>query len=315
MFVCLMYHYIHSENDDKIFRNLKGLTTNQFKYQIEYMLKYFTPITHQDLVNFFNYKRPLPKKSFYLTFDDGFKQHYTNVLPILKQYGLSGSFFVPTIPLSNNKIHFLEKQRVSQYCIVDTYEEFLELFYENSKKQLDKKKLSLIEPNQTNIKNSKDFLKECSYYTNEERFFRKIRNTILTKMEIENIVNNIFENNFDNTFINRYYMNINNLKEMHSKDMVIGGHSHTHPYLEYLNKIELEDEITTSFNFLKNNINPAINSFSYPFGTYNQNVLDYIKSINLDYAFTTKDEINSDSIKKYEIKRVDASLFSRLFNV
>jgi peptidoglycan/xylan/chitin deacetylase (PgdA/CDA1 family) len=315
MFICLMYHYVHSENDDRIFKNLKGLTTNEFKYQIEYMLKHFKPITHQDLLNFFNNKKPLPKKSFYLTFDDGFKQHYTNVLPILKEYGLTGSFFVPTIPLSDNKIHFLEKQRVSQYCIVDTYEEFLELFYENSKNLLDKKKLSLIEPNQTNIKNSKDFLKECSYYTNEERFFRKIRNSILTKSEIENIINKIFESNFDNTFINRYYMNINNLKEMHSKDMIIGGHSHTHPYLEYLNKIELEDEITTSFNFLRNNINQTINSFSYPFGTYNQNVLDYVKSINLDYAFTTKDKINSDSIKKYEIKRVDASLFSRIFNV
>ncbi len=315
MFVCLMYHYIHSENDDKIFKNLKGLTTNEFKYQIEYMLKHFKPITHQDLLNFFNNKKPLPKKSFYLTFDDGFKQHYTNVLPILKEYGLTGSFFVPTIPLSDNKIHFLEKQRVSQYCIVDTYEEFLELFYENSKKLLNKKKLSLIEPNQTNIKNSKDFLKECSYYTNEERFFRKIRNFILSKSEIENIINKIFENTFDNTFINRYYMNINNLKEMHSNDMIIGGHSHTHPYLETLTKNELIYELSISFDFLKNNINKTINSFSYPFGTYNQNVLDYVEAINLEYAFTTKDEINSDLIRKYEIKRVDASLFSRIFNV
>lgn len=41
-------------------------------------------------------KKPalLPKKTLVLTFDDGTKSHYTEVLPLLKKYGFKGTFYI-----------------------------------------------------------------------------------------------------------------------------------------------------------------------------------------------------------------------------
>ena len=55
----------------------------------------------------------LPEKAMLLTFDDGYKDHYEYVFPILDKYKLQGSFFVPGKTfeegklLDVNKIHFI----------------------------------------------------------------------------------------------------------------------------------------------------------------------------------------------------------------
>ncbi|HFU4518377.1 TPA: polysaccharide deacetylase family protein [Streptococcus suis] len=37
----------------------------------------------------------LPENPLLLTFDDGCKDYFTDVLPVLLKYGLQGSFYVP----------------------------------------------------------------------------------------------------------------------------------------------------------------------------------------------------------------------------
>jgi peptidoglycan/xylan/chitin deacetylase (PgdA/CDA1 family) len=56
----------------------------------------FTTITLSDLYQYLAVGRNLPERPIILTFDDGYIDNYTNAFPLLKQYGMTGTFFVLT---------------------------------------------------------------------------------------------------------------------------------------------------------------------------------------------------------------------------
>ena len=80
-----MYHDIRDfcDTDFKVRMEMKSfLTINQFKKQLDYLIKNYTIISTQDLVDINKIKN---EDCAILTFDDGFLNHYKYVLPLLKQ--------------------------------------------------------------------------------------------------------------------------------------------------------------------------------------------------------------------------------------
>jgi len=88
----IMYHYIRPL-DDTLFPNIKGLDLKKFKKQLEYLDKNYKIITHENVIDAITIKKPLPKNSVWLTFDDGYKDHIEYAIPLLEEFGFYGSFF------------------------------------------------------------------------------------------------------------------------------------------------------------------------------------------------------------------------------
>lgn len=94
----LMYHYVSelpADADDI----RKGLTVVPplFHAHMQYLSDAgFTPISLYELNVALTTGAPLPPKPIVLTFDDGYIDAYTNVFPILRQYGFTGTFFIIT---------------------------------------------------------------------------------------------------------------------------------------------------------------------------------------------------------------------------
>ena len=49
--------------------------TNEFKKDMDYLLKHYAPVDLFDILDFVKYGRPLPEAAFLLTFDDGFRDN------------------------------------------------------------------------------------------------------------------------------------------------------------------------------------------------------------------------------------------------
>lgn len=99
----LFYHHIQSQATAKA-KGQQSLTvyTDNFDGQMQYLKQHgYNSLSMQDLVNFFNGQGKIPPKSVLITFDDGYIDLYTNVFPILKQYGLKATSFLPTGLVSN----------------------------------------------------------------------------------------------------------------------------------------------------------------------------------------------------------------------
>ena len=70
--------------------------------------------------------------------------------------------------------------------------------------------------------------------------------------------------------------------------MVIGGHSYSHPFLNKIPVSEMQIEIDNSLKFLRKTVSNDINSFAYPYGAFDDNVVEHLKKIKIDYAFDTR---------------------------
>lgn len=87
----LMYHSVSdSDSPDDL-----TVTVSQIESQFRYLIKKkYTPIFLSDLVEYKKGNRSLPRKPILLTFDDGYKNNYTCLYPLLKEYRLKATIFL-----------------------------------------------------------------------------------------------------------------------------------------------------------------------------------------------------------------------------
>lgn len=75
-----------------------------FRYQIQYLLKNFTPVTLKDLWMIRKGVVRPEKNPLIITFDDGYSDNYTRAFPILKEYGIKATIFVSPEFVDNRNI-------------------------------------------------------------------------------------------------------------------------------------------------------------------------------------------------------------------
>ncbi|NGQ94507.1 polysaccharide deacetylase family protein [Brevibacillus sp. SYP-B805] len=87
----LMYHCISAGSNNLY------VEPQRFDLQLRNLLKQgYTPITSRELVKSWFSGTPLPARPIVLTFDDGYRDNYTNAFPLLKKYRVKATLFVIT---------------------------------------------------------------------------------------------------------------------------------------------------------------------------------------------------------------------------
>ena len=73
------------------------ITPEIFEKNIKLLIekKYYSA-TLDEVYNYINGKKTLPDKTVHLTFDDGYKDNYSEAFPILKKYGFKATVFLIT---------------------------------------------------------------------------------------------------------------------------------------------------------------------------------------------------------------------------
>ena len=86
------YHFVHPAQNGVV-RGLKHLELAAFVQQLGYIRRHYTPIRADDLVRALDEDAPLPTRPILLTFDDGYRCHYRDVLPALEAAAMPAVFF------------------------------------------------------------------------------------------------------------------------------------------------------------------------------------------------------------------------------
>lgn len=93
----LNYHRIHPDPEGQLFdRGVIDATPEELDQQMELLVRYFNPVSANELSDHVNHGKPLPERPALVTFDDGYRECLTRALPILKAHGVRASFFVAT---------------------------------------------------------------------------------------------------------------------------------------------------------------------------------------------------------------------------
>lgn len=114
----LVYHRFSKSRKGKMI-----VSEADFRAQMAYLHdNRYHVIPLEQLVDFIDFKTPLPEKSVVLTFDDGWLSFYDIALPILKEYGYPATLFVYTDfigagkAMSWEQLDSLEKQNIDIQC-------------------------------------------------------------------------------------------------------------------------------------------------------------------------------------------------------
>ena len=293
----VMYHYIRNFKKNFPFFN-KFLEKREFIKQVNYFQK------SKGIIKNINEINNLQSK-YLLTFDDGLKEQIF-AAEILAKKGLTGIFFIPSLPILEKKILDVHKiqillAKVGVKKIIEyTNKNKIYKFAVKKIKKTDLKKFSKTYSYNKDKKINIIFKRNMNYLIDS-----KIRSKILNEMFIEFKISETAE---------KYYMNISDINYIRKLGMHIGYHGHTHSLLSKLSFKDQEKEILKSKKLLEKKIKCKFNFFCFPYGrkySYNKSTLKILKNNKFKYAFSVenRDVNKSDLQKKYELPRFDTNYF------
>lgn len=94
----LLYHHVQPQSQaSELGQTSLSVDNVIFEEQMAYLVSNgYTPIYAVRLADALRLQTPLPGKSIVITFDDGYKDAYVYVYPILQKYNLVGNFMIAT---------------------------------------------------------------------------------------------------------------------------------------------------------------------------------------------------------------------------
>lgn len=91
----------------------------------------------------------------------------------------------------------------------------------------------------------------------------------------------------------------------------IGAHTMTHPRLTRIPLAQAREEIIASRKSLEDAFGRAVTHFCYPYGVYNEAILDLVAEAGFTTATTTKPGLNIAGTPSFELRRLTARYASR----
>ena len=300
-----MYHYtrdlIHSR-----YPEIKGMDVALFRKQLEFFSKNFNVVRMEDVIAAISVGKKLPENALLLTFDDGYIDHYTYAFPLLEEFGFQGSFFIPGKTFTThqlldvNKIHYI----LASANIYNLMEDVLELMNYYRGREFDYA--------------SNDEL--INIYAVANRF--DCKETIFVKRILQTVLPEKLRNKISSELFKKYvgiseerlayelYMTEEQIRTMKRHGMFIGLHGYDHYWLGNLPEEKMREDIDKAIESLNEFINPNSWVMNYPYGSYNQSVLDYIKSKGAVVGLTTEvgvaDLLSDNALK---LSRLDCNDF------
>ncbi len=276
------YHYVRPIKTSK-HQKIKGLEFNDFIKQIKFLKSHFHFITLEQLLDCIYNNKELPTNSMILTFDDGLKDHYQYVFPLLQKFDIQGLFFPSAKPLITksvldvHKIHFILANCKNVNDLIS------DIFWFVRKHKIDWhlkdpsiyfEKLAI--PNRFDQKEI-IFIKRIL----QRELPEQLRSIIVKKLFSKYVTKN------EQLFHEKLYLSIDDIKEMMEFGMYFGSHGYSHDWFSFLPIRKIQTEIKKSKEFCtKIGIDQNYLTFCYPFGNYNDIVIKELKKYGFKAAFT-----------------------------
>jgi peptidoglycan/xylan/chitin deacetylase (PgdA/CDA1 family) len=290
----VMFHYVRPIKGSE-YPNINGLELDGFKRQLDYLASKFSFITAEDVVDAVTKGKELPENSCWLTFDDGYKDHFLYVLPELSKRKIQGSFFPPVKPVTErvmldvNSVHYI---LASASDVV----ELIELL------NTECLKLGVTEAELQNL--WLQYAVPSRYDTKEVIYVKRLLQHALAEPVRNEVTSSLFRKYLgvsQSDFAENVYMSEREVKELINAGMYVGSHGYRHLWLNKEDRKSQKLEIDKSLSFLS-----AVGArtedwiMCYPYGAYNQDTLDLLEEAKCAVGITT------------EVAKADLKLHHRL---
>jgi len=293
-----MYHYVR-DLPRTLFPRIKGLLSDDFKRQVAWLSERHEMATLESALAFLAGKYQPTRDLCLLTFDDGLRDHYTDVLPLLTERRIQGLFFVITSCLegqvaSVHKSHFL--------MAVLKFEHYRHVFLTH---------LAELSPETSTEVNLEQVKHTYRWDAPEVAAFKYLLNFQLPAALRDRILDDLFVEYLgdEKRFAQELYMSWDEVSRMQELGMLVGGHSHSHVALATMEADHQRADLETCAGMLHDRLNSqSFWPFSYPYGksnSFNSLTVETVQNLGFGCAFATEVGGNQIGQDRFSIRRID----------
>ena len=277
--------------------SMYSIDAESFRSHLRLMRMNAEPISEQDLVSHVNGRAPLPRSAFMVTFDDGYRDNFEVALPIMKELGVPGIFFIPT------------------RAIVERSLGWWDLIYWYLKRC----------PKPLITLGGRDYLIPNPITPLAETFTAMMKSIPATEQamllrglrEATGVSDPPFE------LADKQFMSWEQLRIAARSGIAIGSHTHSHTVLSSLPPGGQRFELTESKRLLESYLGGPVRSIAYPVGGYehfNTETMTIAQECGFDLGFSFLTGSNRPGrIAPFDVRRVDhqthPSMYSAVFSM
>ncbi len=302
----VMYHYVRELANSR-YPGIKGLEYEQFKQQIDFFATHYQVIRMEELIACLEEGYELPENAMLLTFDDGYIDHFTYVFPVLREYKMQGSFFVPgkiirkNSLLNVNKTHFLLANTPVEVLVKKLFE-MLDFYRDQEGWE---------------IPSNEDLFQKyavANRFDNKETIFLKrvLQMALPERLRIL-ITSELFRKYMDvseTVLAKELYLNYDQMKEMKRAGMFFGCHGYDHNWMNKMEPKVLEKDIDKAIEAMDGLLDPEKWVINYPYGSYSETVINCVKVKGAVAGLSTDVGIVENFADlRYKLPRLDTNDF------
>lgn len=297
----VMYHYVRDLPNSQ-FPRLKGMLTSTFRQQLCTLKTHYELATLESAMAFLQGAYAPKRDLCLLTFDDGVKEHYTEITPLLVEHGIQGIFFLITSCLQEQRVVSVHMNHVLMAML--DFPEYQQAFFQrlNTVDTLPRS-LGQIDPQVAQ--------RTYRWDTPDVAVFKYFFNFALAPAVRDQVVRSLFTDYIgpEESFAPSWYVSWDEARAMQDAGMVLGGHSHQHQPLATLASETLAWDIQTCQRLLYAKLHSqAYWPFSYPYGkasTFNRQTMNHLRTTGVACAFCTEVGSNDLTSDLFAIRRID----------
>lgn len=289
-FIILLFHGVITRQRWQVRNyNQKHVSVARFAEIIEDLAEHGTAVSMPEIVKASENGTQIPTRAFAITFDDGFENNYTLAAPVLERMNIPSTFYVTT--------GFIDDNAASWVDLIDQAVEAMDeitLDLPFSKLQgtfrTTEEKIELLNRIRSLIKNDSTI----DPYRFAEQFRKQLgMGPFVPDSELDQ------------------KMTWEQVRQLSEHDLfTVGGHSHTHRILDFLEKEDLEHEIAISIEKVSDAIGTTPTHYSYPEGMvncYSDRVIRLLRSHNVVCSPSAIHGTNRVGDDLFHLKRIMAA--------
>lgn len=240
------------------------------------------------------------------SFDDGLQCQFDVAAAVLASKNLNAFFFVNTGPHAGHP-YILEIFRIFRNQFFENKDIFFAEFDATLEDTL----------SQTFLMSQKtfpeDYLTVYPFYTRGDRWFRYLRDEILTPDEYLEVMKLIMASHLTSIeeINKKITMSQESITQLASQGHVIGLHSHTHPTnITRLTTAQKVAEYSVNSEYLTGYLNTAPSCMSHPNGVYDDEILAILDEMKISVGFRDNMDLVTDR-SNLELRRLDSAFLPR----
>jgi peptidoglycan/xylan/chitin deacetylase (PgdA/CDA1 family) len=280
----VMYHYVRDLAHSR-YPAIKGRDIASFRRQLDHIARHHTVVSAEQVMAAAKGGEPLPDDAAWLTFDDGYIDHYTVVFPLLHERGWQGAFFPPVRPIKDrqlldvNRVHFILAATPDHQAIVQAIRGFVE-----ERQGAD------------GVRPFADYWSELARPSRmdpaEVIFIKRMLQHGLPEAARNQLAAALFQRFVSvdpSAFAGELYMSAEQLRTMIRCGMYVGSHGAGHYWLDRLDPQAQAADVDASLAFLAD-LGAAVDPWvmCYPYGAHNESLARLLRMRGCAVGLTTE---------------------------